>query len=60
MLSALLASLVMLTLFLLLFEVRARYLYLYGGHFVLLAVLGYECALGFVRRRMAGCVTDGT
>ena len=49
--SAMLASLVMLTLFLLLFEVRARYLYLYGGYFVLLAAFGFEGAFDFVRRR---------
>lgn len=56
--SAMLASLVMLTLFLLLFEVRARYLYLYGGYFVLLAALGFEGAFDFARRRAACRLSD--
>ena len=50
-LSALLASPVMLALFLLLFEARARYVYLYAGYFVLLSAFGYDRVFDFVRCR---------
>ena len=38
-------SLIGLTLFLLLFEARARYLYLYSSFYILIAVLGIEVIL---------------
>lgn len=41
-LAVLLASLVALVCFHLVFETRARYLYLYGGYFVLASMLGYR------------------
>lgn len=40
-----------LLLFLLVFEVRARYIYLYGGFYVLLAVLGYESLVARLHTR---------
>ena len=49
--AAMLASIIMLTVFLLIFEVRARYLFLYSGYYVLLAAWGYECLWRVVPKR---------
>lgn len=40
------------TLFLLLFEARARYLFLYSPYYILLAVVGIQCFIKFMHKRL--------
>lgn len=40
------------TMFLLLFEARARYLFLYSPYYILLAVVGIQCFIKFMHRKL--------
>lgn len=49
---AIMLALAALTIFLMVFEVRARYLYLYAGFFLVAAIWGYRCLASVARTRI--------